>query len=288
MTAQCETSRLTRCLLMHPAEAWRDQAGIDREWRDLGYRGRPVFEQAMREYEAFAGIFLDAGVEVEWMSGGDALTMDAIYVRDAAVVCDRGAILCRMGKDARAGEPTAQGRTFAALGIEVLGRIEEDGRLEGGDVVWLDRQTVAVGVGYRTNEEGARQLGALLGPEVKVIPVHLPHWRGPGDVFHLMSILSPLDRDLALVYSPLMPVTFRDALLARGFRLVEVPDDEVDMGPNAVTLTPRRVVVEASCTGTARRLERAGVEVVTYEGREISLKGLGGPTCLTRPLERAG
>ncbi|MDH3734540.1 MAG: arginine deiminase family protein [Gemmatimonadota bacterium] len=277
---------MTRCLLMHPREAWGDQGRIDREWSALGYTARPDRSRATAEYDAFAQIFRSAGVQIEWLHPAAGLTLDAIYVRDASVVSDRGVVLCRMGKPDREHEPAVQGEAFETLGLEVLGSIEGAGRLEGGDVVWLAQDTLAVGIGYRTNAEGLEQLASLLGPGVEILPVHLPHWRGHGDVFHLMSILSPIDGDLALVYSPLMPVTFREELRARGYELVEVPDEELDMGPNAVALGPRRVVLEAANGETRHRLEAAGVEVITYGGDEISRKGLGGPTCLTRPLAR--
>src|SRR5262249_54810819 len=137
-------------------------------------------------------------------------------VRDAALVTPRGVVLCNMGKPQRATEPAAQERAYRAWGVPVLGSIETPGSIEGGDVVWFDERTVAVGRGYRTNDEGIRQFRALLGDGIEVIAVALPHWRGHGDVFHLMSIISPVDRDLAVVYSPLMPVPFREWLLARG------------------------------------------------------------------------
>ena len=198
-------------------------------------------------------------------------------------------ILCRMGKAARSTEPQAQADTFRETGIPVLGEIIGDGRLEGGDVAWLDEDTVAVGRGYRTNQEGIRQLTELLGDGVEeVIEVPLPHWRGPSDVFHLMSILSPVDRDLALVYSPLLPVPFREYLLARGVSLVEVPEEEFEsMGCNVLAVAPRVCVMLDGNPLTRERLEAAGAQVHTYRGEEISVPGGGGPTCLTRPILRA-
>jgi len=288
MSAQSETALLERCLLLHPRDAWVDQATVDVQWGGLRYTSRPDLARAIDEFDAFASLIAGAGSSIEFLPMGEGLTLDAIYVRDASIVSDAGVVLCRMGKGARAAEPPAQGRAFENLGIPLLGGVTGDGRIEGGDVVWLDSATLAVGVGYRTNAEGVRQLRGLLSPHIELVVTHLPHWRGPGDVFHLMSILSPLDDDLALVYSPLMPVTFRAELLDRGFDLVEVPDEELDMGPNAVALGPRRCILESANVETRRRLEAAGVEVLVYEGREISRKGLGGPTCLTRPLARAG
>jgi N-dimethylarginine dimethylaminohydrolase len=178
---------------------------------------------------------------------------------------------------------------LGTLGLPVLGSIREPGTVEGGDVVWLNPQTVAVGHGYRTNAEGIRQLRHLLANSVdEVVEVPLPHWKGPADVFHLMSILSPIDRDLALVYSPLMPVPFRRLLLDRGFRLVEVPDEEFDsLGCNSLAIAPRVCLMAAGNPVTRSRLEDAGAEVLEFAGTDLCLMGGGGPTCMTRPLEWA-
>jgi N-dimethylarginine dimethylaminohydrolase len=194
-----------------------------------------------------------------------------------------------MGKTARAGEPASQAAAFGEWGLPVVGAIHEPGRLEGGDVVWLDARTVVVGRGYRTNDDGIRQFRELLGETIdELIVVPLPHWRGPNDVFHLMSIVSPVDRDLAVVYSPLLPVPFRERLLERGVQFVDVPDGEFEsMGTNVLALAPRRCLMLTGNPKTRAALEDAGAEVVVYEGEEISRKGGGGPTCLTRPLARA-
>jgi N-dimethylarginine dimethylaminohydrolase len=196
-------------------------------------------------------------------------------------------VLARMGKPQRYGEPKAQAEAFRQWGIPIVGAIEPPGFLEGGDVVWLNEHTVAVGRGYRTNDAGIEQLRGFVGPGVNLVSVPLPHWRGPGDVFHLMSIISPVDRDLAVVYAPLMPVPFREWLIDLGYRLVDVPDAEFDsMGANVLALAPRRVVMVDGNPETRRRLEQAGAEVRVYSGAEISVKGGGGPTCLTRPIRR--
>lgn len=287
-TSHSEVAPLRRALLRHAREAFGSQATADGAWEALGFTGAPDVARAAAEYDAFASVLETAGAAVEWLPERPGLTLDSIYARDASVVCDRGAVLCRMGKTTRAAEPDAHAAAFRALGIPVLGRIEAPGRLEGGDVVWLDARTVAVGEGYRSDRDGIDQLARLLAGLVdRVIPVPLPHWRGPDDVFHLMSILSPLAEDLALVYSPLMPVTFRSELLERGFRFVEVPDEEfATQGANVLALAPGRCLALEGNPRTRDRLEAAGIEVLTYGGAEISAKGLGGPTCLTRPLER--
>jgi N-dimethylarginine dimethylaminohydrolase len=288
VTAHAETGHLRRLLLKHPREAFVSQDVLDAQWKDLGFTAAPDFSRALREYDALVELVGQSGARIEWLPRSEHVTPDSIYVRDASIVTNRGVILCRMGKPQREQEPAAQDAFFRQAGIPVLGAIRPPGRVEGGDLVWLDEHTIAVGRGYRTNADGIEQLHTLLGDSVReVIAVALPHWRGPGDVFHLMSILSPIDRDLALVYSPLMSVAFRERLLERGLTLIEVPAEEFDsMGANVLAIGPRRCVMVSGNPKTRALLERAGVEVLVYEGGEISLKGGGGPTCLTRPLER--
>ena len=275
--------------MRHVRDAFRSTEKIAAEWQDLGFTSAPDFARATTEYEAFLALLASGGARIDMLAASDSLTLDSVYVRDASVVCDRGVILCRMGKPQRSGEPASQEEFFRSLNVPVIGAIQPPGLLEGGDVVWLDRRTVAVGRGYRTNADGIRQFRELLGDSVDcVTEVALPHWRGPGDVFHLMSIISPIDRDLAVVYSPLMSVVFREQLLERGVSLIEVPDEEfLTMGANVLALGPRRGLMVAGNPKTRAMLETAGVEVIEYAGSEISLKGGGGPTCLTRPIARS-
>ncbi|MEZ5319598.1 MAG: arginine deiminase family protein [Vicinamibacterales bacterium] len=282
-----ESGRITHVVLRHAREAFASEEAIAAQWRDLAFTARPSLDAAMAEYERFQSLVSSSGAQVQFLRSDGPIGLDSIYVRDASIVSPRGMILCAMGKAVRAGEPAAQGAAFEAWGIPVAGAIMPPGRLEGGDVVWLDARTIVVGRGYRTNDEGIRQLRAILGPDVHVEVVPLPHWRGPGDVFHLMSILSPVAPDLAVVYSPLMPVPFREWLIARGVGLVEVPDAEFEsMGANVLAIAPRRCVMVAGNPRTRAALAAAGAEVLEYEGAHISLAGGGGPTCLTRPIRR--
>ena len=286
---QSDVLPIETLLLKHARDAFGDQPTVDAQWEQLAYLGRPDFACAVAEYDSFVELLEGLGIVVHLAPADPDTGPDSVYVRDAAVVCDRGAILCQMGKRAREGEPSAAEREFRRAGVPVVGRIKGAGRLEGGDVAWIDERTVAVGRGYRTNGEGIRQLRSLLGSGVdRVVPVPLPHWRGPGDVFHLMSMFSPVDRNLAVVYSPLLPVPFRELLLRHGYELVEVPDEEFEtMGCNVLAVAPRQCVALEGNSVTRQRLEAAGAEVRTYRGREISAKGGGGPTCLTRPLVRS-
>ncbi len=286
---QSDVLPLRSVLLKRAQDAFGDQPTLDATWEELGYMARPDFPGAVTEYEAFQELLERLGAEIHLAPADPDTGPDSVYVRDAAVICDRGAILCNMGKPARETEPGAAGRSLRATGVPIVGRITGSGRMEGGDVAWINERNVAVGLGYRTNAEGIRQLRSLLGSEVdRVVPVPLPHWHGPGDVFHLMSMFSPVDRDLAVVYSRLLPVPFRQLLLKHGCELVEVPDEEFEsMGCNVLAVGPRRCVALEGNPITRQRLEAAGAEVHTYRGREISTKGGGGPTCLTRPLVRS-
>ncbi|MBA3850199.1 MAG: hypothetical protein C0502_09435 [Opitutus sp.] len=287
LTLQSDTAPLRRVIVKGAAEAFASPARLAAEWQPLNFTACPDFAGAGAESDAFAALLRRLGAEVLALPAEPGQSIDSIYVRDAAAVCARGLILCRMGKANRLGEPAALRRAAEARGLPIAGEIAAPGTLEGGDVAWVDECTLAVARGYRTNDEGIRQLRALAGPEVEVVTVPLPHHRGPTDVFHLMSVYSPLAPDLALVHSPLMPIPFRELLLARGQRLVEVaPEEFGTLGCNALAVAPRRIVLAAGNPRTRDRLREAGCEVHEFAGAEIALKGGGGPTCLTRPLWR--
>lgn len=281
---------LRHVAVTHARDAFVDQATVDAQWSGLGFTARPDFARAVDQHDRFIAILREAGASVHLMPPSPGTTLDAIYARDASLACPGGVVLCSMGKAARVAEPASQAQAFRAVTppVSVVGRVEPPGRIEGGDVVWLNPRTLAVGIGYRTNSEGAGQLRRLLGNTVdELIEVPLPHWRGPNDVLHLMSLLSPVDRDLAVVYSPLMAVPLRQRLAAMGLAFVEVPDEEFDtMGVNVLALGPRRCLMLQGNPRTRHALEQAGATVIEYDGSEISVKGCGGPTCLTRPLVR--
>ena len=284
-----EFGEIRSVLLRHSHDAFGSAERISSQWQALNYTGKPDSVVARSEYDAFASLIAKNGCEIHYLPADDDLTLDCIYVRDAAFPVPGGVVLCNMGKPARSEEPAAIARYLEANGIPVKGFIEGEGRLEGGDIVWLDARTVVVGEGYRSNADGIAQLRNYLGDSVDdFIVVPLPHWDGPSDVFHLMSMISPVDKDLAVVYSRSMASNFRNWLLDRGMEFVEVPDEEFySMGCNVLAIAPREVIMIAGNPITRKRLEDAGVTVHEYTAEEISLKGLGGPTCLSRPLVRA-
>ena len=254
-------------------------------WRDLGWRGEPDPVQLAAEHEALCTILAGAGADVV-SADGSAGNLDAIYAFDPVLVTDHGALLLRPGKPQRRDEAAALVPALEAAGVPIRGRLAGVELAEGGDTLWLDHRTLLVGRSYRTNDAGIEALrGALHG--VDVVAFDLPHLRGPGEVLHLLSLLSPLDDDLVVAYPPLMPARLVELLHGRGISVVEVPDEEFEtMGPNVLALAPRVALALDGNDETRRRVERAGVEVLVYRGRELS-KGDGGPTCLTRPLLRA-
>jgi dimethylargininase len=263
----------------------RRPGGVER-WHEFGWRAEPDPVRIVEEHEGFVEALEGAGVEVVVGEPLDS-ALDAIYVHDPAAVTSSGVVLLRPGKELRQVEVDAIERDLTAAGIGVIARLEAPATAEGGDMLWLDNRTLVVGRGYRTNDAGIDALRRAL-PDVDVLAVDLPHYHGRDEVMHMLSLVSPLADDLAVVYLPLMPVRLVELLEERGVAFVEVPDEEFEsMACNVLALGPRRALTLDGNPETRRRLEAAGVEVLVYAGDELSRKGDGGPTCLTRPLSRA-
>jgi dimethylargininase len=278
--SQSMTGRLERVLVRPPL------AEDGARWREYGWRAAPDHAAAAAEHDALRAILEDAGAEVV-VSNHDPGNPDAMYVYDPVLVGRAGAVLLRPGKEGRRNEPDAIAETLASAEVPVAAELSDPAVAEGGDTVWLDEETLLVGIGYRTNPPAVAALEEAF-PGVDVIAFDLPHWNGRGEVMHLMSFISPLDRDLALVYPRIAPVRLLALLAEREIEVVEVPDEEFEtQGPNVLALGPRLALALDGNQETRRRMQRAGVDVAVYRGDEISRKGDGGPTCLTRPLLRA-
>jgi len=287
-SCQSEVDQIKNLLLKHPKDAFLSQDNIQSQWKELNYLASPDYDKALKEYDNFVEYLKKSISDIYYLPQNDKAGLDSIYVHDPVIITNKGAILCNMGKEKRRAEPSAAGEFLLELGIPILGSITGEGTLEGGDLVWIDERTLAVGLGYRTNEEGIRQLKELTRDMVdEFIVVPLPHWKGPGDVLHLMSLISPVNHDLAVVYSRLLPVPFRELLLRRGIQLLEVSDSEFEsMACNILAVSPRKCIMISGNPQIKQLLEDKGVEVWEYGGEDISKKGAGGPTCLTRPLLR--
>jgi len=282
-----EYSNLVRVAIRNPEDAFVNQEKLAQEWQPLRFHAMPDLEKSHAEFALFRQCLLTSGIEVIDLPANDSLTIDSIYPRDNVLVSPKGLILCNMGRASRTPEAAVNVAVYEALGHKIAGQIKAPGTLEGGDFIWIDEQHAAVGLGPRTNKEGVKQLQAILGDEVDLHVVDLPDPEHPDDVLHLMSIISPVDQDLALIYRPFMPHNFISWLEARGVEFVDVPEDEyLPMGCNVLAIAPRSVVMLENLPGVKAGLEQAGCSVLTYRGMEISRKGEGGPTCLTRPLIR--
>jgi dimethylargininase len=255
-------------------------------WREYGWRSEPDVGKLADEHESFCKALAAGGAEVVLAETSLRTDPDAIYVFDPAIVSDSGAIVLRPGKEGRLVEMDAIAADFEHAGVPIAARLEAPASADGGDTIWLDESTLLVGRGYRTNDASIQALRAAL-PGVEVLAFDLPHLHGSDVVLHLLSLLSPLDDDLVVAYLPLLPVRLVQLLQELEIRIVEVPDDEFEtMGPNVLALAPRVALALEGNEETRKRLEGAGVDVSVYRGNEISRKGDGGPTCLTRPLLR--
>ena len=257
-------------------------------WQRYGWHTEPDVGTAVAEHAAFVDTLrsrVDDVVVGTTPVPGDP---DAIYAFDPTLVTDAGVIPLRPGKEGRREEPAIVAAELASAGYPILPPLTAPATAEGGDMFFLDERTLLVGLGYRTNTDAVEQLRPRLAEHgVEVLTFDLPHYHGPAECLHLMSFLSMLDADLAVVYLPMMPVRLVQLLAARGIAFVEVPEEEfLSMGPNVLSLGPRRAIAVEGNPITRDRMEAAGVDVTTYAGKHISLNGDGGPTCLTRPLVR--
>ena len=279
---------IKKILLNHPKNAFFNQNKINSEFKELNFFDAPDYNESLNEYEAFIDILKFHNIELYFLDGDNTNTIDSIYAHDPFIISNDGAIICNMGKKNRISEIENVKIFLKNNEIPIIGEISAPGKLEGGDIVWIDKYNIAIGIGYRSNIEGAKQLGEILSGCVKnIIPVPLPHWNGPNDCLHLMSNLSPIDSNLFLVFSKLLPVQFIQYLKENKIELIEVPFKEYEtMACNVLAIAPREVIMLEGNPITKNLLENENVIVHTYKGSEISLKGAGGPTCLTKPFLR--
>lgn len=280
---------LRRVIVKRPRQAFRNKAAIEAQWKALNYTDPPDLAAAEKEFDAFIHVLEESGAEVLNLPEDDRTGLDSLYTHDPFIITDAGAVIFQTGKVARRGEGPAASDALRAWGIPVIGAIGGMATAEGGDLLWLDHDTLAAGRGFRTNAAGVAALKRLLGPlGVEIIEFHLPYWSGPDDVLHLQSFISLLDADLAVVYKRLLPVPLYEILRERKIALIEIPEEEFPtQGCNVLALAPRRVVMLERNPQTEKALEAAGCVVRVIKGDEIAFKGSGGPTCLTRPLVRA-
>jgi len=284
--SQSMAAPLRRVLMRSAASAMRRAKA--QEW----HYG-PGFDsgKAARQHEELAKLVAASGAEIEWLTDADDGLADSVFTHDPSLMTDHGAVILSMGKRLREPEPALHAAAYDRIGVPILGRIEAPGRVEGGDCVWVDTRTLAVGRGVRTNQEGIQQLANLLGPKgISVFGFDLPLWQGEEACLHLQSVVSPLADDLALVYAPLLPTAFYQMLRRHGIVLVEGDAGEFaasnGLSLNVLATAPRQVIAVAGFPKTLAAMEAAGCAVQTFEADALCIACEGGPTCLTRPVLR--
>ncbi len=287
-TSQSMFGTLKRVVVKRPEDAFRSKERIEAEWKSIGFTAQPDLALASSEHESFVELLRNSGAEILYLPADGRTGLDSLYTYDPVLVTDFGLILLQTGKENRRGEALAYQDAFKEWGLPILGSVGGDATAEGGDMFWLDPKTLVIGRSYRTNQAGVRAISEMLLPHgVTVVEVHLPHWHGREDLLHLLSVISPLDQNLAVVYAPLLPIPLVELLSDAGVELVSIPGEEfASQGSNVLALGPRSVVMLEGNPKTQKLLSDAGCKVQVFKGKEISFKGHGGPTCMTRPLLR--
>jgi N-dimethylarginine dimethylaminohydrolase len=279
--ARSMTAPLRDVLVQRPGRAF----GAAFEDPAHGFLHRVDLEVAQREHDLFCEVLAALGVRVHQLGAVDTNHPDLVYPFDPLLVTEQGAIALRSGKPTRRGEETEIAGWLARRGIPTIARIDAPATVDGGDTLWLRPDLLCIGRTLRTTSAGARQLGTLIGGDVRVFD--LPYWRGDSDLLHLLSVVSPIADDRAVVFLPLLPVGLWELLGELGYRLIEVPEEEfATLGCNVLAVRPGVCVVADGNPATRRALEAAGCEVHAYPALEIGINGSGGPTCLTRPILR--
>jgi N-dimethylarginine dimethylaminohydrolase len=284
---QNEYAPIKKILVKHPRDAYQNQANADANWRDLGYPAPVDYGKVTREFEAFVEILGKFIPVISYLPAFSGTGLDSLYTHDPIVPTDKGVVMLNMGKPQRRAEAKAMEEYFKSEGIPVRAWIEAPATHEGGDSVWIGENTLAMARSFRTNDAGVERMRAIAGGDFEVLAYGLPYWNGPDECLHIMSFISPIDKDLAVIYPKQIPIPFREELVRRGYKFVEVPDSEYDtFGPNVLAIAPRVVIVPSGNPKTADLLKQSGCEVYQYPAEDITFKGGGGPTCLSRALER--
>ncbi len=284
--SQAMSAPLLRVLMRKPGNSLREANADD-------WHYGPGFDahKAIDQHAGFVALVEKSGAEILWLDDdGDGLA-DAMFTHDPSLMTDHGAVLLRMGKPLRSAEPDLHEKAYASVGIPVLGRIEAPGTVEGGDCVWVDQHTLAVGRGVRTNQAGIEQLADILKPiGVTVHGFDLPLWQGADACLHLMSVISPLADKLALVHAPLMPAAFYMMLKERDYTLIHAPEQEFaasnGLNLNVLPVAHGHVIMVDGFPVTREVMEAHGCTVETFEADALCIACEGGPTCLTRPMLR--
>jgi N-dimethylarginine dimethylaminohydrolase len=286
-TANSMVGPLRRAIVCSPRSAGWDTPGQSSEWQKLGFLRRPDFGMAQSQHHELCRQLQEVA-EIMQLPPASDLSLDAVYAHDSSLPTDYGVIVMNPGKANRRPEARRQAELYRKLGTPVLGEIRGPGTTEAGDIVWLNSRTLLVGSGYRTNPAGIAQLRSLLTPKgVEVLTAPLPYGPGPTACLHLMSLISLLDEQTALVDLPWLAVETVELLKARSYKFVEIDASERDtLACNVLSLGNKHLLALEENPKTNAKMHAAGFDVRTFPGSELCINGSGGPTCLTRPLLR--
>lgn len=280
--------KLKNVILKHPKDAFKSQSNIDGQWQELNFIAKPDYKIALKQYDKLLNILDDNNVSMNFLPSDNETFLDSIYTHDPMFMTPDGAIIGNMGKQFRKKETDMIEEYLINNNIPILGKIKNNGTMEGGDVIWINKSTVAVGLTYRTNIEGINQLENILSKiSITLIKVDLPHWSGPTDVLHLMSLISPLKDKLFLIYEKLIPISFLNFLRSIDINFIHIEESEYEtLACNVLPLSEYKCLIVKGNPKTRSIIEKSGIETLEIDASEICYKGSGGPTCITRPIHR--
>jgi arginine deiminase len=280
--------KLKNVILKHPKDAFKSQPNIDGQWQELNFIAKPDYKIALKQYDKLLNILDDNNVSMNFLPSDKDTFLDSIYTHDPMFMTPDGAIIGNMGKQFRKKETDMIEEYLINNNIPILGKIKNNGTMEGGDLIWINKSTVAVGLTYRTNIEGINQLENILSKiSITLIKVDLPHWSGPTDVLHLMSLISPLKDKLFLIYEKLIPISFLNFLRSIDINFIHIEESEYEtLACNVLPLSEDKCLIVKGNPKTRSIIEKSGIETLEIDASEICYKGSGGPTCITRPIHR--
>ncbi len=235
---------------------------------------------AKKQHREFSEALSSAGVEVLYVECRKDRHYQ-VYTRDVGVPTRRGVLLGRFRESARKGEENFAEEAFIKGGIPIIGRVSE-GSLEGGDVHYVDDETLAIGVGARSTLEGIKEAeGTLRGLGLTIIPVEFPE-----GYLHLDLLFVVIGDRICVACIEMLPPSFLEMLKHKKFTMLEVSKEEaMELKSNVLSLDEKTVLSFRENRRLNDKLEALGFEVLKPE-INIFTRGGGGPRCLTFPLER--
>jgi len=264
-----EGDRLTRVATCTPRKEFA--LASNNATHNIGHLGDPA--AAVSQHDSLKAALRSYGCEVIDLSELRGHP-NSVFTRDTSLTTPEGYVQLRLGLPSRLGEAAWMGETLVELGLPCVGRITAPGTVEGGDVV-LAGDVAFVAHSVRTNQEGIRQLSAILKKmnyAIRVITL-------PDTILHLDRVLNTIGPKTLLYCSSIIPLE-----MLKGFDVVEI-DYDYDTTANIICLHDKEVLVNQSNSVVVERLRARGFTVHVLDLSEFA-KGMGGPNCLIMPVER--